>query len=162
MRALLTACLFLILSCASTYESDKSDPNYQHGPYTPGGITASGPEAAGEATVGAVASGIALALNRDYYKTKALTGQCLCRASEDSPIELPCPALDVVISDAKGKELSRVQTQNGEFAFRVQPKVTYRLRIEAARYRVTAPAPGNLALGDDVILHLVREKGTTE
>lgn len=159
MKTILFIFLAILGSCSSNYERDKNDPNYQNGLYHPPSTPYAGN--GGDAAVAGLVSGIALAVNRDYYRDKAITGKCLCRESVDSPIELECNGIAVGITDAKGKELGKVDTINGEFAFRVQPKTTYGLQIDSLKYQVVSPAPKSLSLGDDVIFHLVRVKGKT-
>lgn len=152
--------LSLLCACASRrYEDDKTDPNYQSGALFPMTVPAQQQGySGGEATVGLVASAIALAANRDYYKSSALTGKCLCRDSAGENLALPCGNVTVVITDPAGKPLTRTQTASGEFAFRVQPKASYRLEIESDRYRLEKRKPDReYQLGDDVILHLVRK-----
>jgi hypothetical protein len=101
-------------------------------------------------------SAIALAGNRHYYQSNAITGWCTCRARSQDPIEFPCPTVEVIITDAQGKELSRAQTSS-EFAFRVQKDRPYRLQVRSDKFRVESPLAKDVFLGDDVLVRMIRK-----
>ncbi len=145
----------LLTNCAGrSYESDRTDPSYQKvqtSPYDPSGRD----QALAAGTL--VAAGIALASNRDYYKSVAITGRCVCVNKPSDTIEFPCPPLEVVLKDLKGHELTRVQPFNGDFAIRVQKEVAYRIQVVSEKFKADPPPSHNLYLGDDVIIRLVRK-----
>jgi hypothetical protein len=151
--------LLLITACASHYESDRNDPNYQKGLSYPVPLAAesTGPETA---AVGLAAAGIALAANRDYYKSTAITGLVFCRSATAETIEIPCSNAQVMLADSKGHQLTSVQTNRGEFAFRVEKSRPYRLKVSAPGYVPAAPLPKEAYLGDDLVIHLKRSRSS--
>jgi hypothetical protein len=158
LRLILILTIGLTLAaCASrNFESDKSNPYYHEGKvsgYPVTNITTSSPNASDSALT-AIVTGISLAANRDYYRSQAITGKCICSSGVANSMEIPCPELDVAIFDVKGKELSRTTTTGGEFAFRVPKGQPYHVNVVHKHFRLQTSAR-DLHLGDDVILRLV-------
>lgn len=157
-----------LCDCTSrTYQDDKSDPSYQSGktfPLNQNVPAASGSPAAQEplipgtegtnAAIGLIATGIALAANRDYYKSVAITGKVICRSSPHDPIQFPCNNVEVMLIDSAGKTLTQVEPNAGEFAFRVPEKKPFHLKISSTHYRMKPDTTKPLMRGDDIILNL--------
>jgi hypothetical protein len=91
------------------------------------------------------------------HRHQAITGRCLCHASSENNIGTLCPNLTVKISNSEGRELSRTIT-NGDFAFRGQPKVAYQLSVVSDKYGLETTTPGNVYVGEDVVLNLAANK----
>lgn len=147
--------VFLILACSSKYQTDKNDPNYQSGiGYAP---LVNG-NSAESAAVAALITSISLAANRDYYKNIAITGKCVCLASSQSNLSIPCGNLTVSLTDPNGKELTRTETQNDEFAFQVPKSRGFRIQVHSKSYKISDMPTHDLFVGDDVVLHLSQKK----
>ena len=175
---ILTLVLTLLCHCASKrYDDDKSNPDYYDprtkivsdnsvrptDPAKPGMPEVNVGVGLGRAdavVAGVLATGILLTANRDYYRSTAITGKCICGGAVNSNIQLPCTHVTVLISDSNGKELARVEPNNGEFAFRVKKGIAYRLNVESKKYKLPTVPTANTRqyfIGDDVILNLIQK-----
>lgn len=154
----------LLSGCSHTrYEDDKRSEGYHKGQkaplYAPLTELPFVPYPAGTEVGALILAGATLAANRDYYSKVALSGRCSYHASTSDTIDVPCSNVTILLLSEDGKELSRTQLTNGEFAFRVQPKIPYRLKAESAKLAMDPDfSKKKFFLGDDVVIHLTRAK----
>lgn len=167
----------LILSgCASTFfDRDQRNPIYHNGgttvltPVLPTTGTVIGKEfhpsnervsqkrslSPEELAIGGVlASGVTLAMNKDYYKSSFISGRCRCVARNEPDFEIPCGTVTVILEDREGNEISRITSEDGEFVFPVEKDRQYHVMADSpfyvGRYKETSP----LQMGDSVVLQL--------
>ena len=173
--------LLLLCSCATNarFDSDRYSPAYYRGgsrifvPYlgsslrsmldSGGGANNWGSKSAvklngrtvaeEDAAVGVILSGISLLINKGYYQSSYLTGNCVCHSQMDS-LNLPCSNVLVALYDDEGKERGRILSEDGEFVFPVEKDKYYRIGIISKKYKLGRHTAQSLRMGDSVVLHL--------
>jgi hypothetical protein len=109
-----------------------------------------------EALANLVVSGIALVMNRDYYKSPYISGRTLCHFVHEPEFEVPCGGVTILLRDRLTGELHRIQTEGSEFTFGGEEGHSYSLSLSEGRYHLAQPISAPLIVGDSVVLHLSR------
>jgi len=153
---LLSLTPFLIIACAGrTYETDRRDSRYQSGQMAaPVNVSPERGAGADTAVWGAAISGAMLAANPGYYDGSLLKGKLICGPEKTPALQIACPGVDVALKDGQGKELGRTRAENGEFAFKVQSKVSYKLEVLTDKYVPISTPKASYQQGDAVVIRL--------
>jgi hypothetical protein len=115
-----------------------------------------------EAVTNLVFSGLALAMNRDYYKSPYISGRAQCHFEEEPEFEVPCGNTLLYLKDRGTGEVHSVPDEGGEFAFEGDLGHSYTLSLPNGRYELAQPVPNGLIVGDDIVLHLVRTRARAD
>jgi hypothetical protein len=170
--------LFLIAGCAtsSRFESDRYSAAYYSGSDSfrisglrtavgrvvgtasdtaETGNTMNQPPAGEQAVFSLIMSGLSLAINRDYYKSSAISGRCLCANDAASEFQVPCSNIGVILRDLDSDEIRRIQSDDGEFAFGVERDRRYRVSVNSRKFKSARSLDRPLVMGDNIVVHLI-------
>lgn len=113
------------------------------------------------AITGVVATGVTLAMNKDYYRSSYLSGHCICMAENEPSFMIPCGTVTIVLETRDGEEVSRITSDDGEFVFPVERNLDYQIRAFSPYYSSSQKKVPLLQMGDQIVLHLTQKMART-